>query len=831
MLSRLSIGAAVCGAMLMLPLVGAAAQPTQTPAPPKPYAAFVAGATVDPGLIPIVTKDGHVYLSIAKEQIGADFIETSVPNTGLGGFGPAAGEPYLAPARIIRFERVGNKIVMRWPNTFAQVTAGTPQGVAASQSLPNSVIALVPIVATDDSNGSVLIPADAFLTDLAGYQAAFDSTVGNPMHGYHIDPSRAFFTSTKAFPDNDVLRVSQTWASGDPDTIDNAPDPRSVEVGVTYNIIAAPHDGYVPRISDPRVGYFMQPLLNFQSDDLKTRNVNYVARWNFAPEHPGQPSKATRPLVLYLSSTIPMQYRDTVKQALLTWNRAFNAIGILDAVQVLQQPEDPNWDPEDIHHNMIRWVDTTAPQYGAEALIVTDPRTGEELNVGVNVDAIEGTAQRYFRYIVAPARGIADTQAAENAFKQQYLRSVVLHESGHDLGLQHNFMGSMAYTAKQLQSKAFTSRYGVATSVMEYAPVNVWPKGTPNGDYNQLVLGPYDYYAVKYGYGYVPNAATAEAEVPTLRRWASRWADPTYRFGSDEDAFFPGGHAIDPRVQQFDLTNHPLQWCATQGAMLRTLMNTVNRRFPKGGEAYDDARRAFLSQAGQYGRCAGMAAHTIGGEYLSRSAKGDPHATLPLTAVPRSEEVRAWHYLATGLFSDAAWTFNPNVLRTLTYSEVSSLTGGGSWVYNPSPRHDVSIVSLAANAQGAALAEMYAPLTLQRIDELSAKYSAGSTMSLADLFNWSYDTILGDVGNAKNGVVRRNLQTRYARMMARMWVSPAVGTPDDARALARVALTRLAAAAGSAGERRLDGTTAAQVAALAAIAKQALAATVASPSP
>jgi len=828
MFRRMLLGAAICAAGLTMPLAAGAQTP---PGPPKPYAAFVAGATVEPGLIPIVTKDGHVYLSLAPAQIGADFIETSVPNTGLGGFGPAAGEPYLAPARIFRFERAGNKIVFRWPNTFAQVTAGTPQGVAAAQSLPNSVIAVVPIAATDDVTGNVLVPADPFLTDMAGYQAAFDATVGSPMHGYRIDPSRAFFTSTKAFADNDVLRVSQTWASGDPDTIDNAPDPRSVEVGVTYNIIAAPHDGYVPRINDARVGYFMQPLLDFQSDDLRTRNVNYLARWNFAPEHPGQPSRATRPLVLYLSNTIPTHYRDTVRQALLTWNRAFDAIGILGAVQVQQQPDDPSWDPDDIHHNMIRWIDTTSPQYGAEALIVTDPRTGEELNVGVNVDAIEGTAQRYFRYVVAPARGIADTAAAEDAFRQQYLRSVVLHESGHDLGLQHNFIGSMAYTAKDLQSKAFTSKYGVATSVMEYAPVNVWPKGTPNGDYNQLVLGPYDYYAVKYGYGYVPNAATAQAELPTLRRWADRWSDPTYRFASDEDAFFPGGHAIDPRVQQNDLTNDPLQWCATQGTMLHGIMNAVGSRFPQNGESYDDARRAFLTQAAQYGRCANMAAHVIGGEYLSRSNRGDPHASAPLTAVSRRQEARAWHFLAENLFSEAAWTFNPSVLRTLTSSEVSSLTGGGTWVYNPSPRHDVSVATLAAAAQGAALSEMYAPLTLQRIDELSAKYGAGSTMTLGDLFDWSYDSILGDIGSAKNGVVRRNLATRYARMMARMWVSPAPGTPDDARAMARATLTRLAASAGSAGGRRLDAATSAHVAALAAIAKQALAATVTSPSP
>jgi hypothetical protein len=792
---------------------------------PASYTAFVAGATVAPGLIPIVTKNGSPYLVLSALQLGADFIESSVPSTGLGGFGPAAGEPYVAPARLFRFERIGDKVVMRWPNTFAQVDASTAQGLAARESLPNSVVAVVPVVAVG-ADGTVVIPAAPFLGDIADFQAVFDQAIPNPAHGYHMDPTRSFFTSTKAFPDNDVLRVSQTFASASPDTIDNVPDPRSIEIGMTYNIIAAPNDGYVPRIADPRVGYFEQPVLDFQNDLATPRNINYVTRWNFKPEHPGQPSNATHPLVFFLANDIPTQYRGTVGAALLTWNNAFAKIGILNAVQVQQQPDDSNWDSEDIRHNMVRWIDTTSPQYGAEALLIDDPRTGEELNVGVNVDAIEGSALRYFHYIVAPARGIPDTKANEDAFEQGYLRSVVLHESGHDLGLQHNFIGSMAYTAKDLQSKRFTEKYGVATSVMEYAPINLWPKGTPQGEYVQLVLGPYDYYAVRYGYEAVPGATTAQSELPTLRGWASKWSDPTYRFASDEDAFFNFGHAIDPRVQQDDLTNDPLAWCVVQTGLFHNLMNSIDKSFPQRGQPYDEARRAFTAQAGQYSRCATMAAHVIGGEYLSRANLGDPGAGAPLSAVPRSLDLRAWHQLATGLFSEAAWTFNPDVLRHLTYIEVSSLTGGGTWAYNPTPRHDISPAALAATAQESVLGEIFAPLTLQRIDDLSGKYGNGTTMSLADLFDWSNATILGDIGNggvAKDGLVRRNLQMRFAKRLGAMWVSPAAGTPSDAAALARQSLVQLQSSANAALNRRgLDEQTRAHLSALSAVATQAL---------
>lgn len=810
-------------APIALPMVAKAAA---EPKPPSAYRTFVVGATVQPGLIPIVTKAGNVYLALSHSQLGEDFVETSVPSTGLGGFGPAAGEPYVAPARILHFDRVGDKVVLRWPNEYAQVRPSTPQAAAAAQSLPNSVVAVMPIVAEDSATGMVVISASAFLGDVADYQQTFAQEDKNPLRGYHLDATRTFFEATKAFVRNDVLRVSQTWASLDPDKIDNAPDARSIEVTMTYNLIAAPSDGYISRIADPRVGYFEQALLDFAGDEHPTRNVYYIDRWNFAPARPGTPSNATHPLVFYLSNDIPLRYRDTVRDALLTWNEAFRRAGILDAVQVKQQPSDPNWDPEDIRHNVVRWIDTTSPQYGAEALIVTDPRTGEELNVGINVDAVEGMAHNYYHYVIAPVRGLPDTAAREAAFEQQYVRGIVLHESGHDMGLQHNFIGSEAYTAKELQSQAFTRRNGIASSVMEYTIVNVWPRGTPQGEYVQLALGPYDYHAIAYGYGYVSGARTPEQELPALHRIASQWNDPRYRFASDEDVQFVNGHAIDPRVAMFDLTNHPLRWCTVQEPMLHGLMDAIDRRFPARGQSYDEARRAFILPLRLYLICAQLPAHTIGGEYLSRNAAGDPHAAVPLAAVSRSDEMRAWHVLGSGLFSDAAWHFSQSVLDHLTYSEVSSLSSNGSWVYAPTPRHDYPIVEAAAAAQDAVLDELFAPLTLERIDDLPTKYRAGSTMSLTDLFDWARASIFGDIGSgavAKDGVVRRNLQLRYAKRLAAMWISPAAGTPTDAQALARLQLADLERDADAALVRgHLDEMTQAHVAALAAIARQAL---------
>jgi hypothetical protein len=352
-----------------------------------------------------------------------------------------------------------------------------------------------------------------------------------------------------------------------------------------------------------------------------------------------------------------------------------------------------------------------------------------------------------------------------------------------------------------------------------------------------MVLGPYDYYAIRYGYAYIPNAHSPEGELQTLRRWASDWGNPMHRFASDEDAKgFSSGHSIDPRVEMFDLTNDPLAWCSVQLAMWHGVMNDVAARFPMRGRPYDEARMAFMFPLGSYQTCATLPADTIGGEYLSRNAAGDPHSGAPLQAVPRSTELAAWRMMGKWLFSDAAWRFSPAVLTRLTYSEVSSFTNA-TWAYSPTPRHDVPIVEIAGQTQDAALSELFAPLTLQRIDDLQTKYPGRTTMNIADLFSWSARGIFGELATGKeagDGVVRRNLQIRFAKQLGAMWTSPQQGTPSDAQALARLTLQRIVGWTATAlRSNSLDDLTRAHVLALQAIAKQAIEAhaTIAAPLP
>lgn len=799
------------------------------PAGPAPYAKFIDGAQVQNGLFNVIRKGAKVYIEIAASQLDQDFVQTAEQANGLGGYGIVPGG-INSFARIIRFSRNGDKIVVTWPNTYFQAPGNEPAQRAIKQTFANSTVAVAPVVATNALNGHVVFDAAFLLGDVSNVAAQLKQVTGEdkPDQAYHLDSDRTLFGPSKAFPLNVVIDADQTWATDNPQVVDNVPDPRSIQFRIAYNIAQPPNDGdYVPRLADDRVGYSDAAYLDFSTDKNYSRIVRNVIRWNLQPSDPSKAvSPAKHPMVFFLANNIPYQYRDPIRRALLSWNGAFEKIGISNAVQVQDQPDDPNWDPDDIRYNTVIWMtESNGGGYAAENPI-WDPRTGQEFRTNIIIDSdIMQYSNQSFQYFVNPENGgvgsrfpaserwyaqVRSEQArfgkvalelmgrplqgpALKKFNDDLMQSFIVHESGHSFGLMHNFIGSMAYSAKDLQSQGFTSKRGVATSVMEYAGINLWPKGYAQGTFWQTVLGPYDYYAIHWGYARVPGAKTPRDEVPTLNRWAAQWTNPLYRYAGDEDADFGSGHAIDPRSAQFDLSSDPLGWEETQLKLAHDLLSTMDSRWPKPGHSYDDERAVFETLTGYWRRMATMPEHYIGGEYLSKSRANDPGATPPLVQVSRADERRAFNLLHKYVFSDGAWSFSPRTLNRLVYSEYET-SQGGVWAYNPQPRHDEPVTQIAEGTQARELTTLFQPLMLQRLNDLPLKAKPGETMSLTDLFDWTQSSVYGDLRNSKMsriGEVHRWLQQWYARMLARMWLAPEPGTPYDGSSLARAQLVSL----------------------------------------
>jgi Met-zincin/Domain of unknown function (DUF5117) len=782
---------------------------------PTDYATFTASAHQHAGLFPIWQKDGGTYLELAPNQLDVDFLETIVPGNGIGDSPLWWGDTDYLPTQVLRFERRGDSIVMIWRNWYAYTGSNAAAAAGVAGSFPDSVVGIGKIAAENQANGHVIFDLASLLGDNLDVRNILSAIPAGK--SYRLDPSTSYFDSVKAFPENDVFTVSQSWSTDEKHVYDAAPDARRLQIRVVYNFVQIPQDNYRKRLMDDRIGLYDDIYVDFSTDTRESRMLPYIVRWDFA----------RHPMVYYMSNTIPPEYRGAIRDALLEWNKALKKAGAPSGVEVRDQPNDPNWDPDDFRYSVVRWLDETRPSFGADSQTLFNPMTGEELRTGILVSSVVGMNPRLtWKYLVDPVRNGRVTDPMPPEFLHNAIFATILHEAGHNLGMQHNFIGHEAYSAEQLQSMAFTRAHGITSSAMEYAPINLWPQPYKQGEYSQTTIGPYDYYAIHWGYAVIPGAQTPEQEVPTLRTWAQGWSNPWTRYASDEDVDYATGHAADPRVEQGMLTNDPIAWCNVQMQMYKTQIAALNRYWPQAGNAFEQQRTFFASMLGRYLRCAGAPAHYLGGQYLSWAHAGDPGAQAPIVPVPLGTERRAMGVLDAALFNPNALDLPPTLLDRLRYSEWSgygytSWEGYGNlplWAYDPPDRHDYPLVETLNKAQLRAIDYLFKPLVLQRIDENPSE-STGRTMTMADLFTWLHDGIFNDLDDRSIPLVSRNLQIEYVDALKKLASNPPEGTPPDATALARVALGRIARDASAATRAPHDAVTSAHLAELAYKAK------------
>jgi len=801
------------------------------------YDAFTKDATAQKGLFTLWHKDGKLYIELTADQLGKDFIQTIVPSSGLGGQFIVAGNTDHLPSELVRFERNGNQVAIVWPSPYFVAPHSEASQRAIARGFARSIVALATIAAADEKTGTVIIDASPFLDDQLNLKAVLAQTIHDTPKAdpYSLDRDRTYFGATKSFPKNIVLEALQDWTSEGQHVLDTAPDPRHIQMHVVYNIAdVAPSPDYRPRYADDRIGLYDDIYLSFDNDRVLTRKLRYLVRWNLQKTDPSKAvSPASHPIVFTMSNTIPERERPAIKAAVLKWNEAFLRLGISDALQVVDQPNDPNFDADDIRYNVLRWVTEAQASFGADSQTLYDPRTGEEFRTGILISAdVPSFARQEWTYVIDPVRFGRSTDPMPQKFLDDVWLGVIMHETGHNLGMQHNFIGSRAYTAKQLQDKNFTSKYGIASTVMEYAPTNVWPKPYGQGDYSQVVLGPYDYFVMRYGYGPIPNAKTPEDELPQLRALASTWSNPLHRYGSDEDVSWFNGHASDPRIEQNVLTGDWLGWCGVQQKMNHDLIAHLDSFFPHAGDPYEDERDAFGQPFFGELYCATLPAHYIGGQYLSRAHRGDPGAAPPIVPVSKADQRRAFEVLDRDLFSSAAWRISPALLSHLGYSEWAGygyvgFEGYGNlpkWAYDPPERHDLRYAELIGDRQKGAIKEMFSASVLARIAAGATETSDPNPMRLSDLFAWMHASVLHEVASGASTIdpMRRSLQQGYLDTLIALYTTPDAAAPSDARALARAELVAIEHEAARAAGRASDPTTRAHLELLEARAHSAL---------
>src|SRR5262249_36778107 len=212
-------------------------------------------------------------------------------------------------------------------------------------------------------------------------------------------------------PRNIELQVQATYAGGSRRYYfggEGTIDARGNTVVIHYGLAELPEGGYQPRLADDRVGYFLSAVKDFSNDSKDTAFVRYLNRWRLEraepldPKNPNKLSVPKKSIKFYVEKTVPHEYRAAVKDGILEWNKAFEKIGFRNAIEVVQQRDDEDFDPEDMNYNTFRWITTDMPF--AIGPSRANPLTGEILDADILFDA---SFIRYWKHErqVLPADG------------------------------------------------------------------------------------------------------------------------------------------------------------------------------------------------------------------------------------------------------------------------------------------------------------------------------------------------------------------------------------------------------------------------------------------
>ena len=502
-------------------------------------------------------RDNTVYLEVPESLLDRDFGMILHISQGAGVFDIHEGLP-LSLARLMRFQRVGDKIVLQHRNERFTAADGTPMRESVEGNIAHSIVGAWDIESQHDSTESVLVDITKFL--VSDY-----ARLGHRMREYYndrpasLDGDRSYVDNIKAFPRNVEIDALLTYKSTESPSFggEGVPDARSVPIGVRYSIFALPDDPMQVRFADDRVGHFLDARKNFSRDKESTLYERIVRRYRLEKKDPSaEMSEPVEPIVFWVDRTVPEEYRPYVRRGIEAWNSAFEAAGFINAIEARDAPDDPEWDAEDIRYSAVRW--TAAHQMGyATGPSQSDPRTGEQLNGDVLLSSgfigyWRGTYERLANPGVEAGQPISDLAAMirtrqqldsqllvlgpgeashlcyaqvgmahQLAFQhaallgmgvlkpgddvpEEYIGDaivdLVLHEVGHVLGLRHNFKGSSGVPTDRLHDKEFTGRNGVSLSVMDYVPVNIAVDPEDQGHYWNVTAGSYDRWAIQYAY-------------------------------------------------------------------------------------------------------------------------------------------------------------------------------------------------------------------------------------------------------------------------------------------------------------------------------------------
>ena len=616
------------------------------------------------GLITTYQKESKVFFEISKELLDEDLLMvTRFVRL------PANYQAYLnagskTSQQLIHFKKKGSQILLT-QESYVNI-ADQKDPISLSVALNNFPPILAVFKIKNIENDRYLIDVSSYFNDDSpgfniirkGLKKEYG--IGNP------DGKRSYIDTLKSFPKNTEIRHTLTYKA----TSAPRSNPTStLSFQINHSIIALPENPMQIRYADERVGWFSLKKYNYSSEALKSDRIEIIRRWRLEPSDKeaydnGELVSPIKPIIYYLDPATPMKWRPYFKQGVEDWAAVFEKAGFKNAIIAKDPPskeEDPQFSPEDIRYSTIRYVATTTRN--ATGPSVSDPRSGEiiESDIIWYHNHLRSYRNRYLLETGAanPKARTLDTPEKEIG---EMMRRVISHEVGHALGLPHNMKASSAYPIDSLRSGSFTQKMGIATTIMDYARFNyVAQPGDENIRFVRQ-LGPYDDYAIEWGYRYFSNQ-TPESEKVLLNEVVDQKSmNPLYMFGS-------GGN--DPDTQTENIGDDPIKASEYGLKNLKVVAENLENWTTTEGQSYEDLNELYNELISVYRRYIYHVIRMVGGVNETLLNKGQDN--IPYKNVDREEQRQALSFLDVHLWTTQNWLMQKSLISKIKEEGVLKL--------------------------------------------------------------------------------------------------------------------------------------------------------------
>jgi hypothetical protein len=763
---------------------------------------------------------GTVRMLIGKDQLGQEYVYVATVRdapTITGQFRGNVGE--WTKNSMIQLRRHFGRIEFVEQNVAFHFDEDNPLSRSADANISPAIIAVADIEAEDEESGAVLIDiGPVFLTESFVQLKPSPNPKGNGEPRFNLgtlSSKKTRFSNWRSYPENVDVMVEYVFENPSPVVPggEDVADSRYISMKLQHSLIEVPDNDFVPRSYDPRVGFYLMRVTDLTSTSAAPW-LDYINRWHLKKKNPGaELSDPVEPIVFWIENTTPLEYRDTIREATLAWNQAFEQAGFSNAIEVRVQPNDADWDAGDIRYNVIRWTSSPNPVFGGYGPVFVNPRTSQILGSDIMLEHIFMTNRIRYSRIFDPqtAGGFAPGESsrpyrcampfqlqaglqlgravlktgdpspmAEDELVRQGLYSLVMHEVGHTLGLNHNFISSQMLSPDELYAREPTTSqgYGIG-SVMDYAPINVSPQGREQGLYYEVATGPYDRWVIEYGYSEALSDPVAEQK--RLDDLLARSTERALWFANDADDMRSPGSGIDPRVMIDDMSSDAITYAVDRMGLIRDIMGRLVDQYSEDGASYQELVAAYQSLVAQYASQASVISRYVGGVQIDRAVQGQQGATVPFQPVALAEQRRAMASLNANVFAAQAFLVPDQLYRHLQTQRRDFDFYGKT--------EDPKIHEQALSTQKMVLDHLLHPVVLMRLTD-SALY--GNEYSVAKMMTDLTDAIFSaDMASEVNSF-RQNLQAEYlGRLIAMAAAGNAGGFDQPSRAMALYTLQNL----------------------------------------